>query len=181
MQFIGYHGTSERNAKNILSNGFKKSDKGWLGSGVYLFENNDRLALFFAMNVKSFKNPAVLKCFIRIDESELLDLTDPNKTGCLEFHETRLDFMKSLKKAQFDVTIDKKKFDSIIIDILCETKGYHIVRKHTYTGNIIDRQCQIFSFVPNGTELCVKDTVCIIKTENLKLGELSDEQINIWF
>lgn len=47
-EFMGYHGTSRKNVRLIKKTGFNESNTGWLGTGVYFFEEDFELALKWA-------------------------------------------------------------------------------------------------------------------------------------
>jgi hypothetical protein len=77
----GFHGTTEKNADEILKNGFQisKNDEDWLGEGVYFFidgiSNPLLSAIEWASNTHGQSNCAVLESDILIEAKDILDLT----------------------------------------------------------------------------------------------------------
>lgn len=75
MQFEGYHGTTIKNANNILKYGYKVSGKdSWLGSGVYFFETYficdgyEEAKSWIKIVKKKSHNWAVLKSMLETDK-----------------------------------------------------------------------------------------------------------------
>lgn len=77
MLITGYHGTTETNAHNILADGeyhISRSDKEWLGDGIYFYEH---FSDAFDWKPKSGEEKVVLHSVICIEEDEYLDLDSP--------------------------------------------------------------------------------------------------------
>jgi hypothetical protein len=73
---VGYHGTTEQKAAEILANGFElsRNPHDWLGDGVYYFELAPTRAADFALKKYRGDRPCVLES--RILLADCLDLTD---------------------------------------------------------------------------------------------------------
>ena len=93
INFDGYHGTDNAHVRSILTTGFNLSvnDSHWLGDGVYFFVKGksnypetqaEQWAILQAWDKVSQSNKydhfSVLKTEISVEESNLLDLTEPN-------------------------------------------------------------------------------------------------------
>lgn len=157
--YIGFHGTSSRNAELIMQSDFRVSNHvGWLGSGVYFFEENYELAQYWA-NTFSSKG-AVIRCEMSVPAEEVLDVTDPGSDQSRLFHETRTKLIEQeIRRHRVDLLVrDSNNLDGIVFNILGRTKGYKLVRSFSYTYQDHDRVYKLrASRVPNGIELCLKD------------------------
>ncbi len=72
LSFIAYHGTSLENAKNIAKTGFRASDDGCLGRGVYV--GPEQKAIKFARDHERHhgKDGALVKALVTIDNPKFL-------------------------------------------------------------------------------------------------------------
>lgn len=159
--FIGYHGTSSRNAEKIMQSNFRINNQnvGWLGSGVYFFEENYELARYWANTFSS--EGTVIRCEMRVPDEEVLDVTAPGSSQNRLFHATRTQLIEhEIRKQNIDIFArNSKDLDGKVFNFLSLTKGYKLVRSLTYTYQDYDREYKIRgSRVPNGIELCVRDT-----------------------
>ena len=93
MKLIGYHGTSQGQAIDILSKGYHLShdDDEWLGDGIYFY--------FKYKDAYNWKTDAVLRSTIKIKRSEYLDID--TKIGESIFRE-----MVNIIYAQYGSKID---------------------------------------------------------------------------
>lgn len=70
-----YHGTTKDAAAEILKNGFRLGDKGWLGKGVYFYEGAPQDAQKWAKRTNSPDRVALLRATIIL--GHCLDLHNP--------------------------------------------------------------------------------------------------------
>lgn len=88
MNYIyGYHGTTQSNAEQILkSNIFIESTKNneWLGRGVYFFQYKYHAEWWISHHRFKGKDTQILKAKLEFENSQLLDLDDPQKLEELE-------------------------------------------------------------------------------------------------
>lgn len=174
---IGYHATSNENAKSIIEIGFKKSistpqKKHWLGDGVYFFTD-----IYWAVEwninqlkreenyTKNIEDYTVLSSKIFYNEDDLLDLSSKEGKELLKYLMERLeDLLYSHGKISTVNKLDKKS-KKFIVNLL-EDYGFFEnfgIIKATYIKQsemknvrydddfIMNIQCQI----------CVKDNECI--------------------
>lgn len=157
--YIGYHGTSKRNASKILKTNFTINNKiGWLGSGIYFYEEDVAMAKDWAQ-YKSQSDPIdVIRCEIKVPKEQVFDVSIPGSQHNRFFHEFRRRLIENeLAKNCLDLTVKSKQdFDGKTYNFICKTKGYKLVRAYTYTYTEQDRRQRTFSRVPNGIELCLK-------------------------
>lgn len=186
MNLVGYHGTSDDGKKKILSNGVKIPKchvgqvtfpdrkikiPGSLGFGFYIFKENEDLALKFAN--KFLANPVALNIEIDIQENEFLQLDvlgDRNMYH--EFRETYIKNARNLYKKingnNHRYNIKQHVFDGIVMEAMIKhyanERNVYIKAISLSTYTPIDKEEPIneFSFVPNGVEICIKDS-CMIK------------------
>lgn len=93
INFDGYHGTDNAHVRSILTRGVNLSvdDSHWLGDGIYFFAKGksnhpeaqaEQWAILQAWDKVSQSNKydhfSVLKAEISVEESNFLDLTEPN-------------------------------------------------------------------------------------------------------
>lgn len=169
MEFIGYHGTSTKKARAILNGDFYTPSKmGWLGTGIYFFDDNPELASSFA-KYKHGINISILKCKVDVEESKVIDVTDPLGRGTKEFHKERHDFIEAFKGSKIDIVCKNGEFDKKVFERLCVNKGYELVRANTYTYSSMDHELRMSSHVPNGTELCLRNKSKITEKSEIHL------------
>ncbi|MGG4268371.1 hypothetical protein [Peribacillus simplex] len=162
--FIGYHGTKSSIAKNIIRTNFtfNQANPGWLGSGNYFFEENERLANYWG-NLRNPGNYSVIRAEINVPEEKKFDISDPNSDHSKEFHAMRDVLLPTLIQQNLKVKANSTKdFDGKILNVVCRKGGYQLVRAYTYTYNDQDRTDGTFSRFPNGVELCLKNTGYIV-------------------
>lgn len=167
-EFVGYHGTSHHNAKSIEKNGFNLSPTGWLGKGVYFFQEDKELARLWAIKNNNHSRIEVLERKIKIEKNKVFDMVDILGTHNRTFHKLRLDLVNKSKEVGIRCNFDKdkleaqiRKIETTIINNICKDSGYDVVISATFTksGCSLD----IWSVCPNGIEICVKDSKYIYK------------------
>ncbi|KRG16282.1 hypothetical protein ACA30_00745 [Virgibacillus soli] len=167
--FIGYHGTSKQNASNILRTNFTIDYKriGWLGTGIYFFEENPGMAEDWALYKCRSIPKDVIRSEIKVPAEEVFDVSIPGNKHNQFFHEVRKQLVEfELAKNKLDVTAkNKRDFDGKTYNFICKTKGYKLVRTYTYTFTNQDRRTGLDSRVPNGIELCLKQP-SYVQTKN---------------
>ena len=89
MELIGYHGTTEKSAKDIINNGINLKSKKWLndmGNGFYTYVKIDDLpfdpiknAIKYAKTFKPKSKLAIIQVKIEVEESSVLALITEDK------------------------------------------------------------------------------------------------------
>ncbi|WP_157515405.1 hypothetical protein [Luteimonas abyssi] len=158
-EFIGYHGTNNNVAKQIIRTNFINNGRvGWLGSGIYFFEEDFNLANTWAIARHNGKIPKVIRVEIKVPEREIFDTADDRDSKKF-FHEFRKRFLvDQLSGRKRKINVDSQEdLDGKIYNAIAKAKGYKLIRAETYTYTKADRE---FGFsgsrVPNGIELCIK-------------------------
>lgn len=87
--FIGYHGTDDASARKIIRTNFivNRMSVGWLGTGIYFFDEDDDMAIYWASRQNKGKIPKVIRGEIEIPKEKVLDMTDGESK--VYFHEFR--------------------------------------------------------------------------------------------
>lgn len=168
--FVGYHGTSEERALKIIETNFIINNKkvGWLGTGIYLFDNNKKMAEYWAKDKKKYKLPGVIKCEFALKKEEIFDSRLPESDENVYFFKVREMLKDEYLKRKKSSGNAKKDFDGIVYNFICKNGPFKVVIANTYTYDDYDRKQGIpFSRVPNATELCVKDPIYI--TDKIKI------------
>lgn len=167
-EFIGYHGTSHQNAKDIEQNGFLLSPAGWLGMGIYFFQENKELARLWATKNNKGSRVEVLERTIKVEENKVFDMADVLGQDNILFHKLRLDLVNKSKEVGIRCNFDKdkleeqiRKIETAIINKICSDSGYEVVRSATFTKSGCN--LDVWSVCPNGIEICVKDSRYIYK------------------
>jgi len=164
---LGYHGTSRTVANKIKREGFRLGKyPGWLGTGVYVFEENPGLALQYAQCKKFVAEPTIIKAHLSIDEDTILDVSIPGSKGNRLFHEFKDSLQKAIVLKQYHIEFKNKyEMDGHTIDRLCKVREFSVVRGFTYTYNKLDKEYTHASGIANGVELCLKNLKHIQKVE----------------
>lgn len=162
VNFVGYHGTKSYVRKQIERDGFIQSNSGWLGKGVYFFQEDCDMALNWAKK----KHKTVMVCFIKriieLNEEKFFDITWPLDPRTKYFFDEREKFVKEMEKRGYVVEVDnKKRFEGAIVDQICERKKYDVARACTYTYQQYDEIYSLNSIFANGVEICVKNEDCM--------------------
>lgn len=186
---IGYHGTSEESAINILGNNYKLSigDKEWLGDGVYFFleglsktpqEQASKWAKASAWNKADktckYDNFAVIKSKIEVEQDNFLDLTTSEGVEVLEYLAEK--FYKKAKKIS-------RRFDNIDGLLINLARGEGILPIDVAKGNFYirfaeERKKSIFLRTPNSTICSVYETnKNILSSDIVQIGEVKNEII----
>ena len=162
VKFIGDHGSSRKICNEIRNRSFKKSNWGWLGAGIYFFEEDKDLARSWAKF--KYKNISidVLECTISVEQENILDVSNPKSDSTKKVNQFREVFLKSGANRNRIIKMEDEEFDGKILEIICDNDGYELVRNFTHTNTDQDRiNNKKKSNIPNGVELCVKNVDCI--------------------
>jgi hypothetical protein len=162
--FIGYHGTKFKNIDNIVNTGFNPSLKGWLGKGVYFFQEDKELANNWGKRRYLNQKVGVIKREIHVDKDIIFDITNPLSIQNKDFQKNRESFIAVMERKGYIINENtKESFEGKVIDAICIKKKYSVVRAFTYTYQDYDKRYKLQSKFANGIELCVKNTCCIIE------------------
>lgn len=189
---VGYHGTSRRNCKDIIKNGFEasKTKEGhWLGKGIYFYENIyyaiEWGIIRFLLGNNSYDNYkkqcSVIKGMLNCGEYEILDLNDP--LGYSIYQE----ILKNIKK-RFPNEVEKisKGKDIEIIRLLEELESktgedyisiFDIITAD-YPKDIYDKKTENIwgNFLPCiQKQICVKNSSAIEKYEEINIDDENGE------
>lgn len=163
-EFLGYHGTLKKHDKSIRKSGFRKSNSGWLGEGVYFFQEDFELALLWAKKKYNTQHVVAIKNNIKATEKNLLDISYPLSNQSKYYHSEREKFILMMKNRGYEVCLEsRKRYENQLINLICEKKGYEVVRACTYTYQKYDyiNGNEIDSKFANGIELSVRNLDCI--------------------
>ncbi|PEV10269.1 hypothetical protein CN418_22825 [Bacillus thuringiensis] len=169
MEFVAYHGTDKQIATNIISSDFRHNNKvGWLGTGIYFFNENENMAYKWADTKKRCTTPTVLRCEISLPDGKIFDTTMPGSEHNEKFHMYRNILKMQLKSRNRSIKArDQEDFDGKTYNFICQREGYELVKAHTYTYDADDSDFGN-SRVPNGTELCLRNTEFIVSKQEIK-------------
>lgn len=168
--YNGYHGTPKKHIDCILRDGFKETTKGFVGRGVYFFEDNKVLALDWAKTDKpGQKVYGVIRADIIINPDKLLDISDPNCLARQLITEKLSKYLSLMEQKGYIIEKKDRSFiEGKMIDDICQTKTYDLVRVYTVTHVNPFKKRGIYRTIPNSVELCVKNQEIIrnIRSEN---------------
>lgn len=165
-RFLGYHGTLRKSAINIKKNGFNDSKKGWLGEGVYFFQEDYDLALKWAQKSLKSLDVQFIKKYIVIEKEKLFDIVWPLSEDCKYYFKEREKFLEMMESRGYEVHIDNgRRYENELMNLICKRKEYDAVRACTYTYQKYDYKGgeQIDSIFANGVEICVRNHECILE------------------
>ena len=166
--YIGHHGTDKKHLPNIFAEGFLCARKGYLGSGVYFYENNMDLAREWAENRRQCKKSTVLQAEIECDIDNILDISDPNcKERRLIGSQVVKYFTRRKQNGYYLNDNAMKEIEGNIIDDMCKRVNYKLIRAITVSNTQVYGDITIFLGIANGIELCVKDKSIINKIEEV--------------
>lgn len=156
--FIGDHGTTSEISRKIRQGKFNRSLWGWLGAGIYFFEEDKQLARSWAKIKYGSKPLDVLECTITVEKEKILDVSDPKSKQTKMVNQFREAFLKGALNKNKIINMEDEKFDGKLLDMICEEDNYVLVRNFTHTRTEQDRiNKKRGSNIANGVELCVKD------------------------
>ena len=125
---VGYHGTNEDNAKDILDNEFKPgASSGWLGSAIY-FWLSKTLAFHWCSQAKLIP-PAVIAAEIAVSSEFCLDLTESE--GIEAYNQFVVDFCKderNRKELDTWIAVNGSICDAYFVQMLFKVGPVKIVR-----------------------------------------------------
>ncbi|MGD6893775.1 hypothetical protein [Bacillus infantis] len=156
--FVGYHGTKRSDARRIEQTNFVINQKiGWLGKGVYFFEENSALAESWAL-YKYGTSIEVLETVLEVPQDKIFDVSHPYSNDTRDFYEARDELIEIMVENGIDLDEEKSQLEGKVLDYICNTRGILLVRAYTYTYQENDRKDnrRLFSRFSNGIELCAK-------------------------
>ncbi|MFD0619674.1 hypothetical protein ACFQZR_19580 [Paenibacillus sp. GCM10027629] len=173
--YIGYHGTSNSAAEQIDKGNFRVTHDraGWLGSGVYFYQENIENAKYWAK--RKFVNKGRLGGLLRVElilpKELVFDVTDPLGESNKFYQAVRKRFVEDeIKKNKLTVKVSNQDdLDGKVFNLICIKNGYRMVRGCTITPDDNDREYRLQPHTPNGVELCLRDTRYISTKEKLCL------------
>jgi len=162
-QAIGYHGTTEKHAQDIIiCQHFTQSDDedDWLGRGIYFFENDIQQAYNFCIKARKYKEWSIIKSNIKagfiIDLTKIEDVTEFSKIA------------KSFRDRYYKKKDGTKRelLNSVILNAMYNIKQFDLVRgvfqipetTKIYRTNICFYQIQ----------LCIRNKDCILDIEKVE-------------
>lgn len=165
--YIGYHGTNQVNAISIKKEGFKPSVKGWLGKGVYFFEEDKDLAYKWCKRKFESQKLQVLRREIKVNADRVFDISNPHSKACKYFFKEKENYIRLLETKGYYITAETvQKAQTPIFERICTIKNYCLVRAYTYTFEDYDKKYHLSSNIPNGVELCIRDLKCIFEGDD---------------
>ncbi|NFN81855.1 hypothetical protein FDB25_15810 [Clostridium botulinum] len=165
IEVIGYHGTLKEKISLIKRNGFDKSDGGWLGTGIYFFQDDFELAIKWAKKKYRTDNVQFIKKKICVDSKKLFDITWPLSKQSKYYFQERERYIKEMTRRGYEINVEnKKRYENSLVNLICNSKGYEVVRACTYTYQKYDYigGKEIDSIFANGVELSVRNAKSII-------------------
>jgi hypothetical protein len=162
----GYHGTTKNRARKIIKNCFHHSKSGWLGKGIYFFEdygNSSGMeeAKNWMIKVKKAKNYSIIKA--NINSKHYLDLAY-DKEAYINFEKIKEEIIKKLKYER--KKIDYDNLDTVVFSYIDREYDFEIIRALIDNRKINKRKknSSYIIFFPQ-VQICVKKISCIIEKE----------------
>ncbi len=165
-KFTGFHGTEKEIANRIIRSNFVLSNKGWLGKGVYFFEESLDRAIDWARFSHPGKIANVIEVVLEIPNEFVFDTT--TDSHAIEFHDFRDSIIKRIEQGKNRDLLSHNSgdFDGKIYDLIAQKKKSILIRAKTFTQPKIERSIHIpTSRVPNAVELCLKN-VSYVKSKS---------------
>lgn len=182
-KILGYHGTYPENIESIQEFNFKESSNHdiWLGDGVYFFIEGigadlpKNYAKTFAIDqsydklLKKYTKSeyCVLEAYIKINENNLLDLTEV--VGNQMFNKFRSTLISTIEKHGKKVVGEYK--DTDVLKIMRDQLGIDVVKSNVYIKFAIQRKMRFESKIPNVTILAVRNPTKNIIKPSIKVVE----------
>ncbi|MEW6711418.1 MAG: hypothetical protein AB1403_16455 [Candidatus Riflebacteria bacterium] len=171
MQLVGYHGTKLESKESILENGFQlSSEKEWLGSGVYFFENLSPIsdgaieAESWVKLIRRFELWAVIETVIESDNCFDIFKNNEHRKKYFELREVLLRKHQAMKLKNEDFS------DAVVFTLIAKELKVEVIRALVDGG----RSPNYPSYVIKRPQLqlCVKELACIKKSRCVKEGIL---------
>lgn len=157
LKIIGYHGTNNSAAQNIISTkcfNYSTKKNEWLGRGIYFYELHSK-ANWWAKKYK--ENGTVLKCEINVNDEDLFNLDIPESENLI------IDFADELsKQGSFEFSSDEIIRRCQLLELFREYNG-HKVTIYTFlsTNKFKKEELDYFGFTRTEKQFCVHDNECI--------------------
>lgn len=166
-----FHGTSLESAKEIEASNYRESDRDdeWLGKGIYFFVDGISDPLTNAIDwaiaqawdnaekIYKYKEFAVLKSTVEVDENRLIDLT--SQEGLRNFNSAKLLLLKEIFKGFASEELKEMSVETHsckVFNFIVAKFNAHAVKHNLYINNKKGRRMNLKSNVPNTTVLCVR-------------------------
>lgn len=164
VELLGYHGTKKDIAKQIEKSDFTESEGGWLGKGIYFFQEDYEMARNWASKKYNTVMTAYIKRKIEVSEEKFFDITWPLDERTKYYFKEREKYVEEMERRGYSVEVEtKKRFEGKLIDLICKKKKFEVARSCTFTYQKFDEIYKLNSIFANGVEICVKNPSCISK------------------
>lgn len=189
INFIGFHGTTVKNADQIIKDTFhpKRRENHWLGQGTYFFDDRDLAIWFPSASLKNKgKDIAIIKVELEVEKEQLLDLDkirDINK-----FYS---EILMLLEKTKGKIVFKEDSHYNLcfLLDLYKKVFGIKIVKftfrvKNPFYGHKIIEKFNNQFFVDlayNQLQICIVDDSVIKKKSVEKEYNLKDDIDEISF
>ncbi|GGB85311.1 hypothetical protein [Staphylococcus nepalensis] len=161
IEILGYHGTTQNSALNIIeNNNFKKSTKKneWLGHGVYFYELYEKAEWWGSRNEK----PAIIKSNILVPEKYYINLDKPSEEDKLA------EFIKFVERSgkKFIVSGDKIEKRCKLMNLYMKYGDFKVISAtFPSTNKNYKNHLDSIGYVRTEKQICVHDTECIVYNE----------------
>lgn len=175
VEYVGYHGTSESFAVRIDKGNFTIDFRkiGWLGSGVYFFQEDLEIAKYWAIRKFRSRGTSIglLRTEIKMSKEQVFDVTDPLGDHNKYYQAIRKTFVeREIKKHGINIRAkNQDDLDGKVYNMICTKDGFKLVRGCTITPDDNDREHKLIPRTPNGVEMCLRDVNFITQKEKISL------------
>lgn len=193
IELVGYHGTSRKQGKDILSNGFEEMKftpnsmnklPGDLGCGIYFFVDHSlygfegyECAHLYSRRFCSKRDTKIHILEVDLlftEDMEILDLDiEENKQKFIKAKQNLTDYVnkfitQNLEDIEVDGSYKRGNFDGVYLEAMFskrQIKEVHAVSKNTFTR--FDENAKISNF-PNSSEVSLRKPE-VIKNKEVRL------------
>ena len=170
LKFIGYHATSQDNVHSILNERFiinRVRTNEWLGHGIYMFTYKIDADTWANNTYYCKNNPAVIKCFVEVEEEKYLDLDNPTEKNIYESYFDGI--LKELLNSDKSV-IFRNEYEAMCwgLNIYKKDKNFDLI-KYTFANNRTRNAMKYgninYGYSYNEIQMCASKNQVIIKKE----------------
>ncbi len=170
IKFVGFHATSQANVNNIITGEFiinKERNNDWLGHGIYMFLYKIDAESWANETYYCKNNPAIIKCFVEVEDDKYLDLDNPEEKN---MYESYYDEVLKLLLENGKSIVFKNNYEAMCwgLNIYKKDKKIDLI-KYTFTNNRTRNAMKYgnvkYGYKYNEIQMCASRNEIIFKKE----------------
>src|SRR5690606_1922879 len=113
--------------------------QGFLGTGVYFFEEDQEIAREYAIHRHPQKIINIIECVLEVHRNKVFDTTKSEDRK--KFNVYKEVVKETIVKNKINLRVgNRHHFDGRVYDFIAKNEGYELIRAYTFTPLLSDRE-----------------------------------------